>query len=149
MSIYRQSLFDIDISNRAKEVPSNTSEPLADLNQNHGGVVKGATMPSAVKRPRMDSSGFKTSPGPRMPPGPRMWKSPAPSPLLRGSPSGLRLAAGPLCKVVRQPYQVQAAEVEVIDVEEEAKNNMEEVLHNLPSTVTLIRTNEASFTLSL
>ena len=72
-----------------------------------------------------------------MPPGPRMWKSPGLSPLV---------AAGPLCRVVNHPFQVQAAEVEVVDVEEEVKNNMEEVLQKLPSTVTLIRTNEVSFT---
>ena len=136
-----------------QEVPSDTSGPL-DVNQNHGRVVKCATMPSAMKRPRMmaDSlspGGFKASPGARMPPGPRMWKSPAPSPLLQGSPSGLRMATRPLFNVVSKPFHVQAAEVEVINVEEEVKNNMEEVLQNLPSTVTLIRTNEASFTLSL
>merc|ERR1719481_2060464 len=90
----------------------------------------------------LSPGGFKASPGARMPPGPRMWK--APSPLLQGSLSGLRMATRPLFNVVSKPFHVQAAEVEVINVEEEVKNNMEEVLQNLPSTVTLIRTNEVS-----
>ena len=120
-----------------QDAPSNmhTSVAFKDVNQNPGGMC--ATMPSAMKRPRIMAGGqSRSSTGSRMPPGPRMWKSPALSPLV---------AAGPLCRVVNHPFQVQAAEVEVVDVEEEVKNNMEEVMQKLPSTVTLIRTNEVSF----
>jgi len=114
----------------------NTSGAFNDVNQNSGRMVKSATMPPAIKRPRIVVGGqSRSSLGPRMPPGPRMWKSPGPSPLL---------PARPLCRVVSQPFQIQAAEVEVVDVEEEEKNNMEVVLRKIPSTVTLIRTNEVS-----
>merc|ERR1719222_540114 len=77
----------------------------------------------------------QSSTTPRMPPGPRMWKSPSQSPLLTDRP---------LCRVVSQPYQLQGAELEIIDVEEEEENNVMAMLPNLPSTVTLIRTNEVS-----
>ena len=122
-----------------QDAPTNMNKSVAfsDVNQNLRGMVKCATMPSAMKRPRIMAGGqSRSSTGSRMPPGPRMWKSPALSPLV---------AAGPLCRVVNHPFQVQAAEVEVVDVEEEVKNNMEEVMQKLPSTVTLIRTNEVSF----
>jgi len=114
----------------------NTCGAFNDVNQNSGRLVKCATMSPALKRPRSVVGGqSRSSPGPRMPPGPRMFKSPAPYPLL---------PARPLCRAVSKPFQIQAAEVEVVDVEEEQMNNMEVVLQNLPSTVTLIRTNEVS-----
>ena len=90
-----------------QDAPSNmhTSVAFKDVNQNPGGMC--ATMPSAMKRPRIMAGGqSRSSTGSRMPPGPRMWKSPALSPLV---------AAGPLCRVVNHPFQVQAAEVEVVD----------------------------------
>jgi len=114
----------------------NTSGTFNDVNQNPGGMAMCATMPSAMKRPRiMVGVPSRSSPGPRMPPGPRMWKSPAPSPLF---------AARPLSRVVSQPFHVQAEQVEIVDVEKEEENSMEVVLQNLPPTVTLIRTNEVS-----
>ena len=119
----------------------NTSGTFNDVNQNPGGMAMCATMPSAMKRPRiMVGVPSRSSPGPRMPPGPRMWKSPAPSPLF---------AARPLSRVVSQPFHVQAEQVEIVDVEKEEENSMEVVLQNLPPTVTLIRTNEVSFTVGM
>lgn len=114
----------------------NTHGAFNDVNQDPGEMTRCSTKPSAMKRPRMMVGGQSgSSTRPRMPPGPRMWKSPAQSPLLTDRP---------LCRVVSQPYQMQAAELEIIDVEEEEQNNMMVVLPNLPSTVTLIRTNEVS-----
>ena len=134
----------------------NKSEAFTDVNQNLGELDKLSTMPSAMKRPRMMTvgtpghSGLK--PNPRVPPGPRMWKSPTPSPGWRGPTSGMRTAATarPLFRAMSRPFQLQAAEVEVINVEEEEKMNKDEeckaLIRKLPDTVTVERKNEARFT---
>ena len=117
------------------------------VGQNHGQMVKSATIPSAAKRPRMmtnSQGGFKASPGPRLPPGPRMWKSPAlttPPSLWGGAPSGQRLATRPFIRMVSKPFQLHQAEawaeVEVINVDEKEVDNTG--LLRIPANITVVR----------
>ena len=136
----------------------NKSEAFTDVNQNLGELDKLSTMPSAMKRPRMMTVGTPGHSGlklnPRVPPGPRMWKSPIPSPGWRGHASGMRTAARPLFRAMRQPFQPQTTEVEVINVEEEGeKMNKDEeykaLIQKLPPTVTVERKNEVRYTFNI